>query len=448
MKASHLRHVKKAALRFDLRSEVPSRLPAAVREMLAEVTGCRSVEASSIELFHSQVTDVSMYVEQHRSVGADADAMPFGRTDRAVVLAAQDMLGRLETLAAAMVRLTQRKRKRMKAGASDVSDGALYDCMKEISELSSEYYYLLPKSGFEYTRLPVLDAPHLIEAEQKRVAYMLDLEATERLLLAAQFRRAEVNPLDYIYRALDCRVAPLARDSAEAGIVLQYMYNADGAADGAVVDGIYKVTRADEAGLLPGANLKTADLNRRLLWHGTKAANLLGILGSGLVLNAKSAPVSGKSYGDGIYSADHFDHSWSFTFDHRDDGRSGGGGGHSYLFLCDVALGRSLAVREGGVARRDSTAYPPKAFDSVCVHGSLTPDPYDTLDRGRRVAGAAGGDGRLGGGREDEKEGAGQLPGLDQLQRVRRLRPEADGAPISRPDSAKVNAALIIKCNN
>ncbi len=79
----------------------------------------------------------------------------------------------------------------------------LYDCLTEISRLSSEYFYLMPKRGFEFTRLSPVDSAATLRVERARVDHTLELEVAERLLLAAQYRKREVNPLDYIYRCFN-----------------------------------------------------------------------------------------------------------------------------------------------------------------------------------------------------------------------------------------------------
>ena len=42
-----------------------------------------------------------------------------------------------------------------------------------------------------------------------RVRNLLEFETVARFLLAAQFRKREINPLDYIYGALGCLIQPL-----------------------------------------------------------------------------------------------------------------------------------------------------------------------------------------------------------------------------------------------
>ena len=83
---------------------------------------------------------------------------------------------------------------------SEALQERLHNCLEEISVLSSEYYYLMPKAGFEYVRLNPIDNEHLLAEEVKRVDHTLEFETAERLLLGAQFRKKEINPLDYIYR--------------------------------------------------------------------------------------------------------------------------------------------------------------------------------------------------------------------------------------------------------
>ena len=51
--------------------------------------------------------------------------------------------------------------------------------------------------------------------ELTRVNHTLEFEVAERLLLAAQYRKNEVNPLDYIYRSIGCQVEVLDKEKDE-----------------------------------------------------------------------------------------------------------------------------------------------------------------------------------------------------------------------------------------
>ncbi len=58
----------------------------------------------------------------------------------------------------------------------------------------------MPKSGFSYTRLMPIDNSSVLQQERQRVELTLQFNVAERLLLAAMYRKRQVNPLDYIYR--------------------------------------------------------------------------------------------------------------------------------------------------------------------------------------------------------------------------------------------------------
>ena len=53
--------------------------------------------------------------------------------------------------------------------------------------------------------------------------------------------------------------------------------------------------------------------NRTMLWHGTKTENLMGILHNGLLIDAPNAVRCASAYGNGIYLADTFQKSWSYS---------------------------------------------------------------------------------------------------------------------------------------
>ena len=73
------------------------------------------------------------------------------------------------------------------------------------------------------------------------------------------------------------------------------------------------------------------------LWHGTKVANLLSILRSGLrVTPPRSAHITGKAFGNGIYFSDQSTKSLNYAYGAW-DGRISD---NCFMFLCDVAMGQ------------------------------------------------------------------------------------------------------------
>mmetsp|Transcript_25545 Transcript_25545/g.53415 ORF Transcript_25545/g.53415 Transcript_25545/m.53415 type:complete len:287 (-) Transcript_25545:113-973(-) len=94
---------------------------------------------------------------------------------------------------------------------------------------------------------------------------------------------------------------------------------------GDVVTAIYRISRQ-------GEEERFKDLgNRRLMWHGSRRSNFVGILTQGLRVAPPEAPACGYMFGKGIYFADMFAKSRGYT--------AAGSGEAAYMLLCDVALG-------------------------------------------------------------------------------------------------------------
>lgn len=76
------------------------------------------------------------------------------------------------------------------------------------------------------------------------------------------------------------------------------------------------------------------------LWHGTKAANLLSILKSGLIIPKShgSIAVTGRMFGDGVYFSDQSTKSLNYAYGYWD--RSGGYDNNCFMFLANVAMGK------------------------------------------------------------------------------------------------------------
>lgn len=111
--------------------------------------------------------------------------IPFGRIDRNIVLEAKSILEELKDLVQDCEAIQERRLK----NNSDALQNSLFETLERVTELSSEYYFRIPKRGFEYTSLEPIDNQQILTAEMKRVTHMLGFETAERLLLAAQYNK-------------------------------------------------------------------------------------------------------------------------------------------------------------------------------------------------------------------------------------------------------------------
>jgi hypothetical protein len=350
VKSDHLKQFKKKTLKFNLESIIPSRLPEDVQHLLRDVT------------------DISAHIDAYKKIGVDHDAVPFGRIDRKVVEQAKGILEKLRPLVAKKETICQ---KRANSKAPDDLNAKLFEAVQEINDLSSEYYHLMPKMGYDFSKLLPIDQEYLLNQECSRVSNTLDFETSERLILGAQYRRSEINPLDYIYKAMGCHIRPMEPTEPMVPMILQYLYNSSDSQEYRV-EAIYQVRRPIED-VTFGTGIKSKDLNRKLNWHGTKAAHLLGIINSGLMIKAAGAAFAGSAFGDGIYTANVFKKSSCYTHDHRTSNDS------NYLLLCDVAMGKTLEFTNYD-RQRGVQSYPPPGFDSYShVLSQTGPDPIHTV---------------------------------------------------------------------
>jgi len=75
------------------------------------------------------------------------------------------------------------------------------------------------------------------------------------------------------------------------------------------------------------------------LWHGTRASNLLSILKHGLVIPpSNAAHCTGRMFGNGIYTSLQSTKALNYATDFWN--RSGMRNQRTFMFLCDVALGK------------------------------------------------------------------------------------------------------------
>lgn len=112
--------------------------------------------------------------------------------------------------------------------------------------------------------------------------------------------------------------------------------------------------------------------NVRRLWHGTRASNVLSILQGGMVVPpSTSSFVTGRLYGDGLYFSDQSTKALNYAIGRAPGQRVGGADDAratgSFMFLCDVALGRAYTPQS-----RSGDRYPVAGYDSTFAQGGVS----------------------------------------------------------------------------
>ncbi|XP_041468095.1 poly [ADP-ribose] polymerase tankyrase-like isoform X1 [Lytechinus variegatus] len=311
---------------FNLKSDKPSKLHSGTQKLL------------------QTLTSPSMLKHAMKQCGASEKYLPFGHLQREVLDQAskklqeiQDNIKKLEKATAMNERIE------------------IYDKM---AALSSDFYMLVPNDSFTHQSMEPINDANTVETLMQHLADMADLELTGNLMLGAQHRVADMNPLDYIYRCLDCEIVPLEEDDVMAQLILQQIYKTKDRQQ-VNVQRIYRVRRKGEEDTLASCNLD----NHKLLWHGTKPFNILSILRRGLIMTPIGVPITGMRYGSGIYHADMFTKSSAYADSYGADFKS------RFLFVDEVALGNM----------QTEDAELKKGFNSLKSLGHEEPNPNGDL---------------------------------------------------------------------
>ncbi|XP_064602038.1 poly [ADP-ribose] polymerase tankyrase-like isoform X2 [Liolophura sinensis] len=332
---------KQEGISVDLNLNLPSRLPPHLQNLLKLMSNSRLIEAA---------LSVS---------GFDVDLFPLGKIKRSALLEARDILQQI----ASLIRLNE------DIGHSTIEDQYQHN-MEKIFSLSNEYYHSVPRSGLEFERLHPIVSDEDLANELQLLNNLLDYERASRILLGAQFRSKDINPLDYIYRALGCQLQLMSEREVETQYILKYIYNSCPCCK---VEAVYRVSRPGEEAAVRALNLD----NHMLLWHGSGLANFLSILNRGLLIAPPEAPIAGHTFGKGIYFSNSFDKSRHYC-DRYENQTS------NLMLLSEVALGKIKETEDLGEpvmhsdSKHNSVAglgqkIPDDTFDVVLPYGSVIP---------------------------------------------------------------------------
>ena len=137
----------------------------------------------------------------------------------------------------------------------------------------------------------------------------------------------EPNPLDTHYMQLRCEIRPLPPTHQRFSLIDRYVKATSEHLKLRIVD-CFEIQRHGEDALFNPSGLT----NKKLLWHGSRFSNFVGILSQGMRIAPPEAPRSGYLFGKGVYFADLIGKSFHYA---RPDLSAGIG----TFVLCEVALG-------------------------------------------------------------------------------------------------------------
>lgn len=197
-------------------------------------------------------------------------------------------------------------------------------------DATNRFYTLIPHN-FGVDSPPLLETIKQTEDLSAMLDSLMEIECAYSLI-KSEGTDEDVNPIDKHYEQLKTSIEPLDKNSEEFALIQKYVQNTHADThkmyELEIVD-VFKVARQGEARRYkPFKKLH----NRRLLWHGSRLTNFVGILSHGLKIAPPEAPVTGYMFGKGIYFADMVSKSANYccTSSHNSTG---------LMLLSEVALG-------------------------------------------------------------------------------------------------------------
>ncbi|KXJ68804.1 hypothetical protein RP20_CCG001602 [Aedes albopictus] len=234
-------------------------------------------------------------------------------------------------------------------------------------DASNRFYTLIPHN-FGVETPTVLDTVEQINEKQAMLDSLTEIEIAYSFLNTAETDDKK-NPLDAHYEQLKTDMETIKKDSEEFKILEQYVRNTHAETHTSYeleIAEIFKIKRkGEDRRYKPFKKLH----NRKLLWHGSRLTNYVGILSHGLKIAPPEAPVTGYMFGKGIYFADMVSKSANYCCTSPSNSTG-------LMLLCEVALGDMIEYKQAHYV----TKLPADKHSTKGV-GRTQPDPKQAYVR-------------------------------------------------------------------
>lgn len=180
-----------------------------------------------------------------------------------------------------------------------------YTVLNELSELvtrgasqnefigpTNKFYSLVPQS-FGVEKPPLINSDEMIKKKIEMVDSLMEIEVAFNATKSYN-SDSKISPIDYSYDFLKTDIEVLDKSSEEFQLLQTYVTNTHAVTHkqyDLIIEDVFKVRRRNE--LERFAPFKDLH-NRKLLWHGSRLTNWVGILSNGLKIAPPEAPCTGK----------------------------------------------------------------------------------------------------------------------------------------------------------
>ena len=302
--------------------------------------------AREVQSFVELIFSERMMASQLEAMNIDLDKMPLGAiSDRQAQLGYEHLRHIAEAL---------------KTPLADAGAQA-----QKLLALTTSFYNAIPHKFARKQTPPVITTQQMLIEKIEAIEALLQVSQAQSLsreLPAAAPGAAAKHPADDHYAKLNCGLQPASAE--ELHMVEQYVRNTHAATHTQYKLKVSSVLQAKRDGETSTHQRQLG--NRKLLWHGSRLTNWVGILSQGLRIAPPEAPVTGYMFGKGVYFADMVSKSANYCSGTRESPKV-------VLLLCDVALGEQYdRISSEYEAAERSRA---KGKHSTLGLGKTAPDP-------------------------------------------------------------------------
>ncbi|XP_054714565.1 poly [ADP-ribose] polymerase 1-like [Uloborus diversus] len=236
----------------------------------------------------------------------------------------------------------------------------------KILDASNRFYTLIPHD-FGLRKPPLLDNEELIKSKIQMLDSLLEIEFAYNLI-KDDGGISTKDPIDEHYEKLATDIEVLPKDTDEYSYIKDYLKKTHAQTHDQYtlkLNEVFKINRHGEKGRYKKKSEKLH--NKKLLWHGSRLTNYVGILSQGLRIAPPEAPVTGYMFGKGIYFADMVSKSANYCFANKQNSTG-------LMLLCEVALGNMYEKPYAEYI----TQLPPDKHSTKGL-GHTVPDPTDKV---------------------------------------------------------------------
>ena len=184
---------------------------------LGDTIECKIKSSEYLKLFHD-LCDVDYLKEKSvKRTHLSDKYLPITQLSPNVIQEAYDMLrNKIKPLIDRKIELEKQHKKEN-----------INEYLKLIDSLnreSSKYYQLIPQLNYEFDRLIPISDDKEYESQLSQLNQLSDYQFAIKLLMGAYYSQKRINPYDYIYNALNCKLQYLKPNDIESQYILRYIW--------------------------------------------------------------------------------------------------------------------------------------------------------------------------------------------------------------------------------